>query len=137
VRLWDPATGNAVAILRGHTGWVRTVCSVVVDGRTLLASGGDRTVRLWDPATGKAVAVLEAHTGTVNSVCSVVVDGRSLLASGSDDATVRLWDVITGRSGALIQVRHEAITIAPLDGALAIGLTGGILVVDLPRSSGR
>jgi WD40 repeat protein len=49
VRLWDPATGEALRGLEGHTGTVRTLCPVELGGQTLLAFGGnDRTVRLWD-----------------------------------------------------------------------------------------
>ena len=74
-----------IATLEGHTGPVRSVCSLG-DGR--LASGsGDKTVRVW-AATGECVATLEGHTDRVLSVCSLG-DGR--LASGSWDGTVRVW----------------------------------------------
>ena len=66
MRIWDPATGEQRAVLEGHQGGVNGVCAVTVNGRDLLASGGeDGTVRIWDPATGKQHAVLEGHQGGV------------------------------------------------------------------------
>jgi WD40 repeat protein len=63
------SVGLMVAILEGHTGSVRSVCSVVVEDRILLASGSeDETVRLWHPGTAEAVAILEGHTGSVLSM---------------------------------------------------------------------
>ncbi|MGH3694515.1 MAG: trypsin-like peptidase domain-containing protein [Pseudonocardiaceae bacterium] len=81
----------------GHTGGVRGVCAVEVDGRELLASASvDATVRIWDPTTGTTKHVLDGHVNWVNAVCAVQVAGRELLASASDDATVRIWDPATG-----------------------------------------
>ena len=74
-----------LATLTGHTGWVKAVCAVTVDGRALLASAGDDgTVRVWDPATGRQERELTGHTGRVNAVCAVTVDGRALLASAGE-----------------------------------------------------
>ena len=62
------------------------MCAVTVNGRDLLASGGDDgTVRIWDPATGEQRAALQGHQDWVRAVCAVTVDGRDLLASGGDD----------------------------------------------------
>ena len=83
-------------------GWVYTVCAVTVDGRHLLASGGDATVRLWDPLSGEQVAEMVGHHGGVYAVCAVTVGGRDLLASGSSGGTVRLWDPRTGEQVAVL-----------------------------------
>ena len=62
VRVWDPRTGEQLAVLEGRQGWVRAMCMITVDGRALLASGGDDgTVRLWDPGTGICVVTALTH----------------------------------------------------------------------------
>ena len=54
-RLWDPATGDCLRTLTGHTG---SVCGVAFspDGRLLATASDDETARVWDPATGGACA---------------------------------------------------------------------------------
>ena len=61
VRIWEPRTGEQRAVLEGHRGPVLGVCPVIADGRTLLASAGDRTVRIWDPASGLPLVTIPTH----------------------------------------------------------------------------
>jgi len=130
VRLWDPRTGEQLAVLDGHQGPVYAVCAVTVDGRALLASGGDDDrVRLWDPQDGGQLAVLDGHQGPVRAVCPVTVDGRALLASGCDDDTVRLWDPRTSICLLTARTHHKVLAVAGVTDALAIGLDIGILVI--------
>jgi WD40 repeat protein len=140
VRLWDPVTGEPVAVLHGHQGRIRSVCPVTVDGRHLLASGGDdQTVRLWDPATGEPIRTLHGHQGMIWSVCPVTVDGRHLVASGGDDRTVRIWDPITGQVQALMRVDGPLRACAQISAeGLATGGLRGLYMFDyLPRREGR
>ncbi len=58
IRLWDPATGREVAILRGSPGAVRL--SFSPDGRRIVARSGEE-VQLWDALTGQRVASLGHH----------------------------------------------------------------------------
>ena len=88
MRIWDLATGSTERTLKGHTGWVRGVCAVRVQGRELLASVGvDRTVRIWDPSTGHPRHVIPIHYGAhalawFNAGCLVVGNSAGLLAPG-------------------------------------------------------
>jgi WD40 repeat protein len=62
VRLWDPRTGEQLAVLEDHQGPVRAVCAVTIDGRALLASGSDDdTVRLWDPHASICLLTAQTH----------------------------------------------------------------------------
>jgi DNA-binding beta-propeller fold protein YncE len=91
VRLWDPATGEHLRALTGHTGMLWGV-AFSPDGRLLASGDNDKTVRLWDPATGEHLRTLTGHTGTVYGV-AFSPDGRLLATSGGD---ARLWDPATG-----------------------------------------
>jgi WD40 repeat protein len=99
VRLWDVATGEMVAELRGHTGGVINV-TFSPDGKRLATEGGgmvsDDTVRLWDLATGRALVVSQQHGIGYRSVVAFSVDGKMLAAGGKEDNNLRLWDTATG-----------------------------------------
>ncbi|GIH10694.1 hypothetical protein Rhe02_87610 [Rhizocola hellebori] len=129
VRLWDPETGReyrrksafpwirrASIPMKHRVGPVWAVCSVVVQGHTLLASAGNEgTVRLWDPETQQQERTLEGHTGWVRTVCPVVVQGHTLLASASDDGTVRLWDLETGQQRRTLRGHTDRVrTVCPV-----------------------
>jgi WD40 repeat protein len=108
------------ATIRGHQGRVNALCTVTVDGRNLLASGGkDGTVRLWDPRTSQQVRVLNGHQDEVNALCTVTLDGRNLLASGGKDGTVRLWDPRTSQQVRVLNGHQDevnALCTVTLDG---------------------
>jgi WD40 repeat protein/serine/threonine protein kinase len=99
VKLWDTATRQEIAILKGHSGEVASVM-FSPDGRTLATGSYDGTSRLWDAATGAEIVVLSGQTSIVIAV-AFSPDG-AVLATGSYDRTVKLWDVATSQElGAL------------------------------------
>jgi WD40 repeat protein/transcriptional regulator with XRE-family HTH domain len=108
VRLWNLATGRAVATL--HASARHGVYGVAFspDGNLLATAGGDGTVRLWNPATGRLVRTLHASGKTTAhyGVRAVAFspDG-TLLASAGADGTVRLWNPATGR---LLKTLHAS-----------------------------
>ncbi|KAK3276423.1 hypothetical protein CYMTET_15499 [Cymbomonas tetramitiformis] len=101
VRLWDAATGEEQAVLRGHDQEVLSV-AFSADGKTVASGSRDGTVRLWDAATGKEQVALRGHDQKVLSV-AFSADGKTV-ASGSQDGTVRLWDAVTGEEKAAWRV---------------------------------
>ena len=67
------------------------------DGRTLAATGFDRTARLFDVRTGRqAGGPLPFRVGVLRNDLAFSPDGR-VLAVTADDSTVRLWDLRRGR----------------------------------------
>ena len=88
--LLDAITGSQVAILSGHTDWVRSL-AFSSDGVSLVSGSHDNTVCLWDIQTGGVVKTFQGHTNWVYSV-SISADNTTI-ASGSDDGTIYLWDI--------------------------------------------
>ena len=115
VKLWDVATGENIATLKGggHVYVVRSL-SFSPDGTTLASAGGD-LVNLWDVATGENIATFQDNRGPV----SFAPDGR-ILAFVSSDNTVQLWDVATRERTATLEGHTSvvrSIAFAP-DGAI-------------------
>ncbi|KAG8944147.1 hypothetical protein FRC03_002168, partial [Tulasnella sp. 419] len=89
----EEAWGNNLAVLRGHSNSVLSVC--FSPDRSQIATGShDHTVRLWNSTTGVHVRTLEGHSNSVMSVC--FSPEGSYIASGSHDDMVCLWDSTTG-----------------------------------------
>lgn len=109
LRLWDTATGQEVAALKGHTDFIWNA-RFSPDGKILATASGDKTVKLWDTTTGQEVATLKGHTARVNIV-AFSADGKRLV-SGSDDATARVWEVASGQE--MMAIRSGKIAIRSL-----------------------
>ena len=74
VRIWNAATGEVEAELKGHTDSVVSV-AFAQDGSQVVSGSYDNTVRIWNAATGEVEAQLEGHMGCVKSV-AFAPDGR-------------------------------------------------------------
>jgi predicted oxidoreductase (fatty acid repression mutant protein) len=102
-RVWDAATGNAIAVLSGHGRSVRNA-AFSPDGARVVTVSGDNTAQVWDAAAGSAIAVLGGHVGQVSSA-AFSPDGARFVTV-SDDKTARVWDAATGKEIAVLR-GHE------------------------------
>jgi WD40 repeat protein/serine/threonine protein kinase len=91
--LWRLEKGIETAILRGHTGDVRTV--EFSPDSLKLASGGDNTVRIWNVPAAETPGVLRGHSAALKGL-SFSHDG-ALIASASEDKTAKVWDLESER----------------------------------------
>ena len=109
VRLWDAATGAALAVLRGHPAPVRSAVFSPDGTRVLTISNDekDRTVRLWDIATGRQILNLQGHEGEVNSA-RFNASGTQVV-TGSNDKTARVWNSATGSEIAIFRGHEDAV----------------------------
>lgn len=91
--LWNPATGQQVATIKGHGKGINDVV-FSRDARLIASAGTDNTIKIWDVATQREVRTLTGHTGNVVSM-DFSPDGK-LFASASEDGSTFLWDTATG-----------------------------------------
>jgi WD40 repeat protein/tRNA A-37 threonylcarbamoyl transferase component Bud32 len=139
IRVWRARGRQDVAVLHGHTGYVRELV-FVPDGHRLISrssrfdsttlgsrfdfSALDDSVWIWDVDPEAPLPVLRGHTGSIYPI-AYSSDGL-WLASGSWDGTVRLWDAATGEPCASLS--HPS----PVEG-LAFGPDGTWLVTACNR----
>jgi WD40 repeat protein len=131
IRLWRAATGEPVAVLRGHEKSLRSI-AFLADGRRLVSGGRDGTVRLWDVETGEALWVGRVP-GEVYDVAEV--PGRDVVASTGADGAIRLWDTTTGRElPPLAGVSHGNLEVVGGGAFLLSSDLGSVSLWDLSRA---
>ncbi len=91
-RLWDFDSGNLLAVLEGHSDYIRSVL-FSPDDALLATASDDGTIRIWNVRDLALEVTLYGHTDYVRAL-SFSVDGEMLL-SASDDGTIRFWDMET------------------------------------------
>jgi eukaryotic-like serine/threonine-protein kinase len=119
-RLWDAATGQAVAALGAPDHEVLALFEP--DGGRLVIGSG-RQLSRSDAITGRPLAVLGSHQDQILHL-AVSPDGRRIASHGHREKTIRLWDGITGRQVAALRGDLEysaALTFSPDGSRLASG----------------
>ena len=107
VRLWDPATGHQVSLLRAEVNPTkldrRHTVAYNADGSRIASFAGSDgaagTDRLWDATTGKEIAVLAEWQEYSNRV-AFSPDGTRIAAGARENVYLR--DAVTGRQIAVL-----------------------------------
>ncbi|MGO9487342.1 MAG: PDZ domain-containing protein [Rhodomicrobium sp.] len=123
IRLYDFASGDLKAILKGHSSVIKGL-AFSPDGRRLISGSGlgDLSVIIWDVETKTVLHRLKGHRDDVYAV-GFTPDGARAV-TGSYDKTLRLWNVA---DGSLIQemTGHSEkvfkLAVSPKDGSIASG----------------
>jgi WD40 repeat protein len=90
-QLLNPATGEVLGELKGHTGHARCV-TFTPDGQQIITGSYDRSIKIWDAASGTELATLAGHESAVYSV-AVSPDGTLLACADARAYKVHLWDL--------------------------------------------
>ncbi len=109
-RLWDLASGELLAVCRGHKSKVHGT-AFSPDGARLLTATANGSVHQWDARTGQEVEPpYDRHSGEVYS--AVYSPDGQWIASAGDDRTVRVWQargrqdvaVLHGHTGRVVDL---------------------------------
>lgn len=137
IRLWDPASGQEIRRLAGHSGSVQSV-AIASDGIMLASGGSDGMVRLWDVSTGRELRNMKGHTSLITAVAFSSVG--NLLASTGHDRTVRLWEASSGKLLLTIAAHEDyaaAVAFSPDGKILATASSGHLGFNQEPKNADR
>ena len=93
VHIWNAATSERVALLRGHTNTVDSV-KFLPDNERILSAAWDGNIILWDIESEEREQFYRDHEGRVYML-EVFDNGERFLSAGTD-GIVRLWDTESG-----------------------------------------
>ncbi|KAF8804277.1 hypothetical protein BYT27DRAFT_7340295, partial [Phlegmacium glaucopus] len=91
--IWNTATGECEAELKGHTDRVNSAV-FSPDGMHIVSASYDHTAHIWNTATGECETELKGHLGRV--YYAVFSPDGMHIVSASDDCTARIWNTATG-----------------------------------------
>jgi WD40 repeat protein len=88
VRVWEVKTGQSLAVLKGHNGWINSA-AFSADSKFVVTAHEDGTAQVWEANTGKTLAPLRGHSGQVTSA-AFSPDG-TFIVTASTDGTARIF----------------------------------------------
>jgi WD40 repeat protein/serine/threonine protein kinase len=94
IRLWDPASGRELHVVKAHDSCTNDL-AFSPDGLRVASTSCDGTTKIWDAATWQQLMVLRS-TDKIIACAEFSPDGRWLATGARDRAVVRIWDTKTG-----------------------------------------
>jgi WD40 repeat protein len=94
LKVWELATGKAVATLAGHSGGI-TALAVAANGRRAASGARDHMLKVWDLEALAEERSLVGHSGAITAL-AISSDGRWAV-SGADDGVLIVWDLDSGQ----------------------------------------
>ncbi|MEU5100781.1 MULTISPECIES: hypothetical protein [unclassified Streptomyces] len=127
--VWGPGEEPSIEL---EAGSVWGLATARIDGRSLVAGGGEEGVTVWDVANGEELASFSVHDGEVTyAVGFSQLDDRPVVVAGTDSGKVYVFDLSGSEDGDPIHepaAGHEG-RINALDVAMvgdrAVAVTGG------------
>ena len=134
IKVWDWATGECTATLRGHDDSVTALQFLPRPCvRQLASASDDKTIKIWDAITGECMTTLVGHAGPLVSLLCLSSDQNLLLVS-CDRKEIRLWDLEAGQciSSATVGMSStiNGITAMPDSGKLIAATSEGVFLCD-------
>jgi WD40 repeat protein len=119
-------TSSQVAVLSGHTNWVRSL-AFSSDGASLVSGSDDTTLKLWDVQTGGVVRTFHGHTHWVYSIS--ISSDYTTIASASRDKTICLWDIQTRKCHHVIKLQEavHCVSFSPTNPQHLISASGDVV----------
>ncbi len=156
VKLWDAKTGKLIYTFSNQSNVNPNqsnastnefhALSFSPDGKTLAASGTDKTIKLWSAGNGELLRTLDAGASTVYAL-AFSQDGKTL-ASGGEDSLIKLWETsgyivretLKGHTGNITNLafnRHNQLASAATDATARVwDATSGRQIYKLENHSG-
>ena len=125
IMLWNPTTGNCIAVLEGHSNYVRSIVFSPV-GAIMVTGGDDGGIVIWDLATKEPIQKLHTESGGIVEVA--FSPNGSQMAINCDDGTACMW----GMTGHYLQEKCQlfdclkGLAFSPCGAFLATGSSDGI-----------
>jgi WD40 repeat protein len=112
IHLWDAASGQPVALLRGHTDWVACL-TITPDGKRIVAVDHSGSVHVWDTADGrrrKLPLTIRQQGPSYVQTSVTSPDGRLLALP--DERQLRLWNLQSDKEEAAFATSLSGLRIA-------------------------
>ena len=130
MRLYEFATGQLAALLKGHAGPVVSL-AFSADSRRLISGSYDNSAIVWDVERRALAHQLKGHADYVFAVGFMPDSARAV--TGSHDKTLKLWSVADGKEIATLSGHNNkvwALDVSAADGSIASGRHGEIRLWD-------